>query len=132
MNVPAPLATSNTVLVVIDFQERLFPVMHDKEKLLRNAVKLIKGAKALEMPVIVTEQYPKGLGQTLRKSRLLPEAAREGAFQLLYNEASASRWGLAGRCSSPASSTSACTRRRWAIRAGYEAGGQRLRFCGAG
>ena len=44
MNVPAPLKPDNTVLVLIDFQERLFPVMHDKEKLLRNVVKLIKGA----------------------------------------------------------------------------------------
>ncbi len=62
MKVPAPLTTENTVLVVIDFQERLFPVMHDKEKLLRNVVKLIKGAKVLEIPVILTEQYPEGTG----------------------------------------------------------------------
>jgi nicotinamidase-related amidase len=63
--VPAALTTENTVLVLIDFQERLFPVMHDKEKLLNNAVKLIKGAVALELPIIVTEQYPKGLGPTI-------------------------------------------------------------------
>ena len=65
MNVPAPLTTANTVLVAIDFQERLFPVMHDKEKLLRNVVKLIKGARVLEIPIILTEQYPKGLGPTI-------------------------------------------------------------------
>jgi nicotinamidase-related amidase len=63
--VPAALTTENTVLILIDFQERLFPVMHDKEKLLNNVVKLIKGAVALELPIIVTEQYPKGLGPTI-------------------------------------------------------------------
>jgi nicotinamidase-related amidase len=59
------LTVENSVLVLIDFQERLFPVMHDKEKLLTNTVKLTRGAAALEIPVIVTEQYPKGLGPTL-------------------------------------------------------------------
>jgi nicotinamidase-related amidase len=67
------LTVENTVLVLIDFQERLFPVMQDKEKLLTNTVKLTKGAVALEIPVIVTEQYPKGLGPTLPEIKsLLP------------------------------------------------------------
>jgi nicotinamidase-related amidase len=74
MNVSAPLTSENTVLVLIDFQERLFPVMHAKEKLLQNVVKLIKGAKVLEIPVIVTEQYPKGLGPTIPEIKeLLPD-----------------------------------------------------------
>jgi nicotinamidase-related amidase len=74
MNVPAPLTTENAVLVLIDFQERLFPVMNAKEKLLQNVVKLIKGAKALEIPVIVPEQYPKGLGPTIPEIKeLLPD-----------------------------------------------------------
>jgi nicotinamidase-related amidase len=74
MSAPNPLFTDNTVLVVIDFQERLFPVMHDKEKLLRNVVKLIKGAKVLEIPILLTEQYPKGLGPTIPEIKeLLPD-----------------------------------------------------------
>jgi nicotinamidase-related amidase len=74
MNVPAPLNTESTVLVLIDFQERLFPAMNAKEKLLQNVVKLIKGAKVLEIPVIVTEQYPKGLGPTIPEIKeLLPD-----------------------------------------------------------
>jgi nicotinamidase-related amidase len=74
MNVPNPLITENTVLVLIDFQERLFPAMHDKEKLLRNVLKLIQGAKVLEIPVVLTEQYPKGLGPTLPEIKeLLPD-----------------------------------------------------------
>jgi nicotinamidase-related amidase len=74
MNIPPPLTVENTVLVAIDFQERLFPAMHDKEKLLRNTVKLIRGAKALEVPVVLTEQYPKGLGPTIPEVKeLLPD-----------------------------------------------------------
>jgi nicotinamidase-related amidase len=62
---PAALTADNTVLVLIDYQERLFPVMYEKERLLTNVLKLVKGTAALELPIIVTEQYPKGLGPTL-------------------------------------------------------------------
>ena len=74
MTVPGLLNSENTVLVAIDFQERLFPVMHDKENLLRQVVKLIQGVKVLEIPVILTEQYPRGLGPTLPEiAGLLPD-----------------------------------------------------------
>jgi nicotinamidase-related amidase len=72
---PAAFTTDNAVLLLIDFQERLFPVMHDKEKLLTNVVKLTKGAIALELPILVTEQYPKGLGPTIPEIKsLIPNA----------------------------------------------------------
>ena len=74
MNVPAALNTENTVLLLIDFQGRLFPVMHEKEKLLENVVKLVQGAKTLEIPMILTEQYPKGLGPTIPEIKeLIPD-----------------------------------------------------------
>lgn len=74
MSIPAMLTTDNTVLVVIDIQDRLVRVMPDREKLLRSVVRLIRGAQVLEVPVILTEQYPAGLGPTLPEiSRLLPD-----------------------------------------------------------
>ncbi|OGO41790.1 MAG: hydrolase [Chloroflexi bacterium RBG_16_58_8] len=74
MNIPPPLATGNTVLVIIDIQARLLLVMHDKETLLRNVLKLIRGVKVLEIPIILTEQYPKGLGPTVPEVKgLLPD-----------------------------------------------------------
>jgi nicotinamidase-related amidase len=74
MTVPPPLAAENTALVLIDFQERLFPVMHEKEKLLRSVLRLVRGAGVLEIPVVLTEQYPRGLGPTLPEIRaLLPD-----------------------------------------------------------
>jgi nicotinamidase-related amidase len=74
MTMPPALNAENTVLLLIDFQERLFPVMYDKEKLLQNTAKLIKGVKALEIPIILTEQYHKGLGPTIPEIKeLIPE-----------------------------------------------------------
>jgi nicotinamidase-related amidase len=74
MSNPHLLDPQNTVLVAIDFQEKLFPAMHDKERLLNQVVRLLKGAKVLEIPVILTEQYPQGLGPTLPEiAGLLPD-----------------------------------------------------------
>src|SRR4030043_1725527 len=71
---PSALNTDTTMLLLIDFQERLFPVMHEKDKLLRNVVKLVQGAKALEIPIILTEQYPRGLGPTIPEIKsLIPD-----------------------------------------------------------
>jgi nicotinamidase-related amidase len=74
MNVPSVLAEDNTVLVVIDIQDKLFRVMHNKERLFQNVLKLIRGVKVLNLPVILTEQYPAGLGLTLPEiTQLLPD-----------------------------------------------------------
>ncbi|MEN8229724.1 MAG: hydrolase [Bacteroidota bacterium] len=51
--------------LVIDIQEKLFPHMDQKEELLRKTLILTEGMKILGIPVMVTEQYPKGLGPTL-------------------------------------------------------------------
>jgi len=55
----------DTVGLVIDIQERLFPVMWEKEKLLANCKILIEGLQELQIPLLVTQQYTKGLGETL-------------------------------------------------------------------
>jgi nicotinamidase-related amidase len=55
----------NTVLVIIDAQEKLFRVMYEKEVLSSNIQKLIKGIQAMGVPVILTEQNPAGLGATI-------------------------------------------------------------------
>ena len=59
------LATGNTALIVIDVQEKLTRVMHEKERFLENLRKLIQGAQALGIPIILTEQNPQGLGPTV-------------------------------------------------------------------
>jgi nicotinamidase-related amidase len=68
------LQADSAVLLIIDVQEKLFRVMHQKEELAGNLQKLIKGIAVLEIPVLVTEQYPQGLGPTIPEiSQLLPE-----------------------------------------------------------
>ncbi|MCK4747685.1 MAG: hydrolase [Bacteroidales bacterium] len=51
--------------LVIDIQERLFPHMDQKDELLQRCTVLIRGLQVLDVPVMITEQYPKGLGPTL-------------------------------------------------------------------
>jgi nicotinamidase-related amidase len=58
------LDRTKTALLVIDFQERILPVMLDIDVVIQNAIKLIEGCKILNVPVYCTEQYPKGLGPT--------------------------------------------------------------------
>ena len=61
------LEVDSTVLLVIDVQEKLFRVIYQKEKLVDNLQRLIKGIQVLEVPVLVTEQYPRGLGPTIQE-----------------------------------------------------------------
>lgn len=55
----------DTAAVVVDIQERLFPHIHDNQRLMRNSVTLIHGLRRLGIPITVTEQYTKGLGHTI-------------------------------------------------------------------
>lgn len=59
------LNREDTLLMVIDIQERLVPVMKYKDQVIKNTNILITAAKEMDFPVIVTEQYPKGLGRTV-------------------------------------------------------------------
>lgn len=51
--------------LVIDIQEKLYPHMDQKEELLRRTSILLEGFRVLDIPIVLTEQYPKGLGPTL-------------------------------------------------------------------
>jgi hypothetical protein len=57
--------------LVIDIQERLFPFIHENEILTRNAGILINGLQVLGIPVLITEQYTKGLGPTIQPLKQL-------------------------------------------------------------
>lgn len=76
------LNRSQTALLIIDIQERIIKVMRKHEKLLQNVIKLINGAKILGLPILYTEQYPKGLGCTVEsiKNELQNEAEQKLSF----------------------------------------------------
>jgi nicotinamidase-related amidase len=59
----------DTALVVIDIQERLFPHIDEHVQLLKNCSILISGIQSLQMPILVSEQYSKGLGTTIEPVR---------------------------------------------------------------
>ena len=65
------ITKDNTTALFIDFQERLFPVMNEKETLLKNVKMLLQGLNILGIPTAFTQQYTKGLGETLEEIRLL-------------------------------------------------------------
>ncbi len=62
---PRRMTSGNAGLLVVDVQERLFPHMHDGEAARDRMRILIEAARELEVPIITTEQYVKGLGRTV-------------------------------------------------------------------
>jgi nicotinamidase-related amidase len=69
------LKRDDTALIVIDVQGKLARMMHDKDVLFQNLERLIKGAQILGIPILWTEQNPKGLGSTIPEiASLLPKA----------------------------------------------------------
>jgi len=65
MRRPDILRREATVMVIIDIQQKLLAAMHNKQEVLTNACKLVEFAEIIDIPVVVTEQYPKGLGPTV-------------------------------------------------------------------
>lgn len=60
--------------LIIDIQERLYPAMYEKEKLLKNCQILVQGLAELKIPLAVTQQYTKGLGETITElSSIIPD-----------------------------------------------------------
>ncbi len=59
------LNREETLLLVIDIQERLARVMEQKDEVIRNTQILLRSAREMDIPVVTTEQYPKGLGPTV-------------------------------------------------------------------
>lgn len=64
----------SSVLLLVDVQERLLPHVHDWQRLLDNLIWLVRVAQQLGVPVMASEQYPKGLGHTHADLRALVPA----------------------------------------------------------
>ncbi|PZN97470.1 MAG: isochorismatase [Hyphomicrobiales bacterium] len=59
------LSADNATLVIVDFQARLMPAIHDGARLVANARRLVDAASLLGVPILMTEQNPAGLGSTV-------------------------------------------------------------------
>ncbi|MFN8109491.1 MAG: isochorismatase family protein [Thermoleophilia bacterium] len=76
MSTPHPglLRRGAAGLIVVDVQENFRPVIHDFDGMVRNCRILIEGFALLGAPILVSEQYPKGLGPTVAElTEVLPE-----------------------------------------------------------
>ena len=63
------IRASESVLCVIDMQERLVPAMQAPARTLRNTQSLVRVAEEIGIPILLTEQNPSGLGTTVHKFR---------------------------------------------------------------
>src|ERR1051326_8748021 len=83
------LKRDRAAFLMIDMQERLMPVISDKEEVFSNANRLISGAAILNIPLIVTEQYPKGLGRTCKEIQVPDggEVIEKICFSCMLSEA---------------------------------------------
>ena len=61
------LSPESSLLVVIDVQERLLPAIQNRQQILFNVRRLLEGTRLLGIPVVVSEQYPQGLGNTVKE-----------------------------------------------------------------
>lgn len=61
------LNKDDALLLIIDIQEKLSSVMKYEDQVIDNTLILLEASKLMDMPVIVTEQYPKGIGPTVNK-----------------------------------------------------------------
>jgi nicotinamidase-related amidase len=89
---PACISAATSTLVLVDYQARLMPAIHEHTRVLAEAQKLADAAALLDVPVIGTEQNPGGLGpnvQTLRQrcASTLPkmhfDACEDGLLEVL-------------------------------------------------
>lgn len=68
------LNLNNSVILMIDVQERLLNAVYNKEFVEKKVSALVQAAKILGIPLIATEQYPKGLGETVQTVKdLMPD-----------------------------------------------------------
>ena len=63
----------DTLFCLVDVQEKLFPHIGNKDELLRTLPILVKGMKTLDVPIIVNEQYKKGIGETIASLKELTD-----------------------------------------------------------
>lgn len=77
MNHQFRLKVEDTALLVVDLQEKLLPKIINADDVARNATFMVQAAKTLGVPVLATEQYPKGLGSTVEPLRGLIEKVWE-------------------------------------------------------
>ncbi|HCG9213529.1 TPA: isochorismatase family protein [Vibrio parahaemolyticus] len=102
------LSKGNTGLIVVDVQGKLATLMHESYALIENITKLVKGAKALDLPILWLEQNPERLGPTAEPIREVLESThlpitkytfdgcKEATFKVAVENAKVDTWLVCG------------------------------------
>ncbi|MCG6284438.1 isochorismatase family protein [Vibrio diabolicus] len=102
------LSKGNTGLIVVDVQGKLATLMHESNALIENITKLVKGAKALDLPILWLEQNPERLGPTAEPIREVLESThlpitkytfdgcKEATFNVAVENAKVDTWLVCG------------------------------------
>ena len=89
------------VLVVVDMQEKFVPVIDGFDAVAANVEILVRGCRILGVPILATEQYPKGLGRTIEPLRSAwddgLQPIEKTAFSCLGEPAFVEAWSALGR-----------------------------------
>jgi nicotinamidase-related amidase len=81
MNSTERLIGTHGALLVVDVQEKLMARLRNRDLVIANTVRLIRGAEVLGLPVWATEQYPQGLGPTVAEvAALIPRRSAKTTF----------------------------------------------------
>lgn len=94
------LAAHSSALLVVDLQGRLVPALEEPDRLIERCRLVLHAARRLQVPVLATEQYPKGLGPTVAPVAELirpEEVVGKIAFSALREALPAERIGMLGR-----------------------------------
>ncbi len=87
-------------LCVVDVQERLFPKIERYEEILVQIEQAVRAFQILGLPVLATEQYPRGLGRTVEPLRSLIDTFHEktafSAYEAIQKHGSARQWAVVG------------------------------------
>ena len=70
---PDRLQPDRCALVVVDIQDRFSDLIHHMDRVLENSTRLIRFCRELNLPILVTEHYPRGLGHTVPRIKELWE-----------------------------------------------------------
>ncbi|MBL8879891.1 MAG: hydrolase [Phycisphaerales bacterium] len=96
---PTP-ALTNAQLLVVDVQERLLPHIHNASQVIEQTSRMLRAARELSLPIIVSEQYVRGLGPTepgLRESAGGATFVEKMTFSVWRDDAARDALGAAGR-----------------------------------
>ncbi len=85
------LTPDRAVLLLIDLQEKLLPLIRHHDTIVSATHRLLDGSRPFELPVIATEQYPKGIGPTVESVRQRLQATDVNVIEKLTFSAWACR-----------------------------------------